>query len=136
MAWEQLPTFREQTALLAWADIYVSASGGGGITGLLLSDDTAMVSSLHCGTTFESCTTFEFELVHANMPHYAFFAHWLESDSETAVNPDPVLAREGLDTLVQTERLRLRLLQAARHVVAKASAYGAIGALSRGSGND
>jgi hypothetical protein len=132
VAWEQLPTFREQTALLAWADIYVSASGGGGITGLLLSDDTAMVSSLHCGTTFDSCTTFEFELVHANMPHYAFFAHWLESDSETAVNPDPVLAREGLDTLVQTERLRLRLLQAARHVVAKATAYGAIGALSRG----
>jgi hypothetical protein len=136
VAWEQLPTFREQTALLAWADIYVSASGGGGITGLLLSDDTAMVSSLHCGTTFESCTTFEFELVHANMPHYAFFAHWLESSEETAINPDQAFAQEGLETIAQTERLRLRLLQAARHVIAKATAYGAIGALSRVSSTD
>ena len=65
------------------------------------------------------------------MPHYAFFAHWLEAPSETSVNPDAALAVEGLDTVVQTERLRLRLLQAARHVVAKATAYGAMGVLLR-----
>ena len=129
VAWERLPTFRDQAALLAWADVYVTASGGGGISGLLLADDTAMVSSLHCGTTFESCTTFEFELVHASQPHYAFFAHWLEDASETSVNPDPGFAAEGLDSVAQPDRLRLRLLQAARHVVAKAEAYGAMGRL-------
>ena len=61
--------------------------------------------------------------------HYAFFAHWLESESETSVNPDPKLAIEGLDTVVQVDRLRLRLMQAARHVVAKAEAYGKVGSL-------
>ena len=121
--WEHLPVFRDQVELMQWADVFVSSPGSGGINALFLSDGTAMVSSVLCGSSAESCTTFEFELIHAHVPYYTFFALAIgNATAELVHNADT--RQEDLEVQLNPEHASFRLSQAIALVTRPGSSNG------------